>query len=119
MSVDKRTLWFFVVAVMLWTGMSIAQEKKVPTADRHVQRNVSCVGCHGEGQPTAATQKACLTCHKSLEAVAERTKELNYNPHKNHFTEGSEVQCLQCHQGHKDDILACSQCHDGLKFEKK
>jgi hypothetical protein len=120
MLVYKRTLWFCTVAAMFWTGMSIAQEKKLSTSDRHLKRNIACTGCHGESHlESPTTQTACLTCHKSLEAVAERTKDFNYNPHRNHLTNAGEVACLRCHQGHKEDILACSQCHEGIKFERK
>jgi fumarate reductase flavoprotein subunit len=105
---------------MLWTGAAIADEKDSFTADRHKERNIKCVSCHGEEEPkTAASEKACITCHKSLEAVAERTKDFTPNPHSNHITETSDVECTQCHFGHKADSPVCLNCHQGLTFQKK
>jgi fumarate reductase flavoprotein subunit len=119
--VFKRILCFSAVAALLLTGVAITKEKDDAfTADRHKNRQITCNACHGEAQPkTAASEKSCLACHKSIEAVAERTKDFERNPHKNHITEGSDVECTQCHQGHKADTPVCHQCHQGMKFEKK
>jgi hypothetical protein len=104
---------------MFWTALAAAQEKDAFTADRHKERNVLCDACHGDAQPkTPASAGACLTCHKSMEAVAERTKNFDRNPHRNHLTESSDIECTQCHQGHKADVVACNQCHPGLQFER-
>jgi fumarate reductase flavoprotein subunit len=105
---------------MLWAGVAISQEKRPFTADRHKSRGMECIGCHGEAQPkTPAPAKACPACHTSMEAVAERTKDFEKNPHKNHLTEASDPECTQCHHGHKADTPLCHQCHEGMKFEKK
>ena len=115
----KRIAWFSITIAMFWIGLAAAEERPF-MADRHKTAKVACAGCHdGEEQPkTAATQKGCITCHKSLEAVAERTKDFEKNPHKNHITDSSDVECTQCHQGHKADIVLCNQCHSGMTFEK-
>lgn len=117
--VFRRILCLSAVAAMLWTGLAIAQEKSAFTADRHQKRSIACISCHGEAQPKApASAKACLACHKSLAAVAERTGNFEKNPHNNHMTQSSEIECTQCHQGHKADTPICHQCHEGMKFEK-
>lgn len=54
-----------------------------------------------------------------MEALAERTKDFDKNPHKNHLLDSSDIACTECHQGHKADKSVCDQCHAGLKFEKK
>lgn len=115
----RRILCFSVVVAMLWIGAAIAQDKNSFTADRHKKHNMTCDACHKESQPKAAAAQACLTCHKSLEAVAEKTKDFEKNPHKNHLTETSDLECTQCHHGHKADTPLCHQCHEGMKFEKK
>jgi hypothetical protein len=118
--VIKHVFCFFALAAVLGTGTAIAQEKKLFTADSHKERGLTCAACHNEEQPkTAASGDACLTCHNSIEAVAERIKDFEKDPHKNHITDGSDIACTACHQGHKDNISLCHQCHAGLKFEKK
>jgi hypothetical protein len=118
--VIKRVICFFALVAVLWAGTAITQEKKLFTADRHKERGLTCAACHKEEQPkTAASEGACLTCHNSIEAIAERTKDFERNPHKNHVTDSSDIACTACHQGHKANISLCDQCHAGLKFEKK
>ena len=116
----KHVLCISALAAALWTGVVISEEKRPFTAERHKTNNVACIECHGIEKPTEpASEKACLACHKSLEAVAERTQNRKPNPHKNHLTEGSDVECTQCHLGHKADVLLCHQCHAGLEIEKQ
>jgi fumarate reductase flavoprotein subunit len=113
-------LCFFALSAMLWTGTAITQEKKSFTADRHKERGLTCDACHKEATPkAAASAAACLTCHKTMEAVAERTKDFERNPHKNHLVESNDVECTECHHGHKANMSLCDQCHTGFKFEKK
>jgi hypothetical protein len=105
---------------LFWMPAAKGQEKDAFTADRHKARGLTCQVCHKEEQPTtAASAEACLTCHKSIEAVSERTKDFNSNPHNNHITTASDVECTQCHHGHKADVPLCNQCHSGFSFEKK
>jgi hypothetical protein len=107
-------------AAMIWIAFAAAQEKRPFTADRHKALKIACAGCHQEAKPEkAAPAEACLKCHQSLDGVAERTKNLKPNPHKNHLTEGSDVECTQCHLGHKADTLICNQCHGEITFEKQ
>jgi hypothetical protein len=119
--VFRSIIYSSVAAVVLWAGIAIAQEKTVFSADRHKGRGVACLGCHGEAAPKiAASEKGCLVCHKSIEAVAEKTNDVvPANPHKNHITVSNKVECTQCHNGHKADVPACANCHAGMKFEKK
>ena len=115
----KRVLCFFALAAVAWTAAAITQDKKSFTADRHKERGLACAACHREDQPkTAASGESCLPCHKSIEAVAERTKDFEKNPHKNHLLDVSDVACTDCHKGHKDDTPVCNQCHSGMTFEK-
>jgi hypothetical protein len=105
---------------MLWMVPAVGQANDTFTADRHKERSLACDSCHKEPQPkTPASGEACLACHKSIEAVSERTKHFVTNPHDNHITASSDVECTQCHHGHKADVPLCNQCHAGFKFEKK
>jgi fumarate reductase flavoprotein subunit len=105
---------------MLSASVAMVQEKDKFLADRHKDRGVACAVCHGdENPPKPAAAGKCMTCHKSLEAVAERTKDYDKNPHKNHLTESMEVSCVQCHNGHKADEPACLRCHSGMTFARR
>jgi hypothetical protein len=118
--VFKRILLFSAIAAVICAGIAIAQDQSPVTSERHKSKNIACTGCHGEEQPKAAgnAEKSCVTCHKSLEAVAEKTKEMLPNPHQNHMTESQDVECTQCHHGHKADTPICTQCHSGFTFAK-
>jgi fumarate reductase flavoprotein subunit len=113
-------LFCLIIVAALGIVAGIGEEKGEGfTADRHKSRGMSCVGCHKEAEPkTAADAKVCLACHKSLDAVAERTKDFEKNPHSNHITSSNDVQCTQCHQGHKADVIMCHSCHSGMTFER-
>ena len=116
----RKIFCFSAAIATLWTGIAIAQEESAFTADRHKKLGISCEACHGEAQPkTDASGQACLPCHKSMEAVAEKTKDFERNPHQNHVTESSDLECTECHHGHKADTPLCHRCHIGMKFEKK
>jgi hypothetical protein len=118
--VTRRIRCFLVISILLCACAAWTQEKDKFLADRHKDRGVKCEICHGEANPpTAASGEKCLTCHKSIEAVAEKTQDFEKNPHKNHITEAAEVECTQCHNGHKADDPLCNRCHSGFKFEKK
>lgn len=118
--VIRKLFCFSIAAILLCAGVALVQEKEKFTADRHKERGVSCEVCHGEAQPTkAASAEKCQACHQSLEAVAERTKDFVRDPHKNHITDSSDVECTRCHNGHKANSPVCNACHSGFKFEKK
>lgn len=80
-------------------------------ADFHVQQGAKCEVCHQEQAPkpnSRVNPQNCLACHKSFEAVAERTNKLEPNPHNSHL---GEVPCSDCHQGHKEYKNMCNDCH--------
>lgn len=116
----KRILPVCAVAAALWSVSAVSEEEKPFVADRHKEQGLTCIACHKEAKPkTAASAEACLVCHQSIEAVAEQKLDLNPNPHRNHVTEAMDLECTQCHHGHKADTPICHQCHTGMAFEKK
>lgn len=117
--VSKQIFCVFALAAIICAGAAVAEKKDSFSADRHQKRGVSCAACHqGEEQPkTAASQKGCLACHTSLEAVAEKSKDYTVNPHSNHLIDSSDVECTECHQGHKADTPVCNRCHTGFEFK--
>ena len=78
-------------------------------ADRHVARGANCAACHTTQPPKAVPAKQCLTCHGSYEKLAQRTENLDVNPHDSHM---GELECTECHKGHKKPQLVCDQCHE-------
>jgi cytochrome c len=118
--VIRKILFLSVVVILLGASVAMVQEKSKFLAERHKDRGAACAVCHGdENPPKPAAGEKCLACHTSLEAVAERTKDYDKNPHKNHLTESMDVTCTHCHNGHKADEPLCGRCHSGIKFEKK
>jgi len=118
----KKMICAAAIAAMLVIGAAMSQETRKYMADRHKDRGTTCSVCHdGEAAPkTAASQKSCLVCHQSLNAVSERTngdKGYKFNPHRNHITETNSLECTMCHQGHKADANICHNCHQGMKFK--
>lgn len=79
-------------------------------ADRHVKAGVQCSGCHKENPPAKKVKTSqCQSCHGDYSKLKERTKDMKpNNVHDNHL---GELDCRECHQGHKADKLVCSQCH--------
>ena len=80
-------------------------------ADFHMQQGLKCEGCHQTQTPqpdSRVNTKNCFACHKSFEAVAERIKRTDPNPHNSHL---GEVPCSDCHQGHKEYKNMCNDCH--------
>jgi hypothetical protein len=119
--VFKPLVFACAIAAALWMGSALSSEevKKPFTADIHKQRGMTCLVCHKEAKPkTDASPEVCLTCHQSMEAVAEKTADRFPNPHKNHVTEAMNLVCTQCHHGHKADTPLCLQCHLGMEFQK-
>ena len=100
-------LVFLAVAVVTLATLH-AQQTQSFTADRHIKRGLTCTQCHGEGAKKPVVKTQCLACHSSYAEVAERTEGLDPNPHDSHQ---GEVECNQCHKGHKPDELSCTACH--------
>jgi fumarate reductase flavoprotein subunit len=83
-----------------------------------VALGLKCDACHGEGKKQPVKSEKCLGCHQSFEEVAKRTQDIVPNPHSNHITESGDLECTQCHQGHKADIIYCANCHSNISFKR-
>ena len=116
----KLVLGFSVLAIVLFSGVALVQDKDQFTADRHADRGLACSVCHGDEAPTKEVkEEKCLACHQSIEEVAKKAGDYDKNPHKNHLVDSTDVKCTQCHNGHKATKPICNDCHGGLTFEKK
>jgi fumarate reductase flavoprotein subunit len=113
-------LAFIMVLVMpltyLWAaGPEAGEARAAPEgkaaflADRHKDAGVDCSGCHKESPPTEAPpMEACLKCHGPYEKLATRSEKLEQNPHASHL---GELECSNCHHGHKTSVDYCARCH--------
>lgn len=94
-------------------------------AKTHVAAGVACAQCHGAGTPAKlkgrgaalprlATNRTCLACHGSYQAVAAKTVNYYgwYNPHVSHY---GDLECYQCHRVHRTSELFCTRCHLDMK----
>ena len=77
-------------------------------AGKHKAMGVDCEGCHkgAPGKPPPMT--ACLNCHGTYEQLAAKGEKLEHNPHASHL---GELECGNCHQGHKASVDYCARCH--------
>lgn len=102
--------WILLALVCALTQTVSAQT----IAERHMAQGVKCEACHLQADKSVPVRKqACLQCHKSYAALAEKTKNDHPNPHFNHY---GERDCSVCHKGHQPSTLVCNQCH---KFDLK
>lgn len=102
-----------LMGVLLAVSMLAYSQPGNFLADRHVGRGVACTSCHGDKAPQPGAKvgmEGCVSCHGDTEKVSERTKAkgLSPDPHYNHLV---GLNCLECHQGHKQSKLVCSTCH--------
>jgi hypothetical protein len=94
----------------------------------HAQAGVTCQACHPQstGQVLAEFVKsatgsyptplapikfetaACLQCHGTYAQLAQRTANLERNPHDSHQ---GQLDCRTCHRVHTDSVYYCGQCH--------
>lgn len=98
----------------LTTALMLGPAQAATLAETHAAKGIACSGCHKENPPAKKVKtKQCQTCHGDYAALAERTKTMQpNNVHNNHL---GDLDCSECHQGHKPDKLVCSECHQ-FKF---
>ncbi len=96
-------------------------------ADMHSEKQ-DCESCHlpsGELSNDSLTyeNEQCVSCHGTLEEVAENNTRENYNAHESHFP--GDVACTSCHSGHEKSVVYCDSCHSfdfdmpfGSKWER-
>ena len=67
------------------------------------------------GLTAEPAQAVCLQCHGSYDALAQKTKASEPNPHANHM---GKVQCNACHTWKGQSRLMCNDCHNFPALEK-
>ena len=91
---------------------AIRLRTKLPLFHIHRLLGVGCSDCHPSQHPLRPlTTAACLTCHTSYQAVAQRTSNLDPDPHNSpHY--GMTQDCDLCHHQHSPSENFCAQCHE-------
>ncbi len=84
---------------------------KIPASHVHLLGGVTCVQCHGKGQPKAVEMATCVKCHGSPDDLAKKTANVKpENPHTSpHY--GTTLDCNLCHHQHAKSENYCNQCH--------
>lgn len=101
----------FGVLLFFFQNPCFSSDAPTFLADRHTAKQIACEACHGQGQPSGEIQTdKCLACHGgSYAKLAEKTAGGDINYHETHM---GEINCIECHQGHKPARLVCDQCHE-------
>jgi hypothetical protein len=79
--------------------------------DRHKAAGLDCKDCHGDkDKRDGVDMDKCLSCHESYAKLklSPRTAKFHPNPHDGHFV---DLDCNNCHHGHKAAENYCDQCH--------
>lgn len=83
---------------------------------KHLDRDLSCADCHGEGEPRIPAAEACLECHGDLKSEPEAVKayfaavkdaEGAYRLPRRWETRDAKAN----HAGHAKAGVACAACH--------
>jgi hypothetical protein len=85
-------------------------EQKMLLGDKHKEMGIQCEGCHKESPPqNKAPRAVCQGCHGDYKTLAEKTQEVDPNPHRSH--EGN-LDCSVCHHSHNPSEDHCANCHN-------
>ena len=105
-----------VVLTFAAFGAFMLNASAAGVADLHATKGQDCAACHMEGKPSSSnvSEASCQKCHgeepagKALESEGKKFA----NIHKTHF---DTFECLQCHKGHSQSVIACAECHKGAQ----
>lgn len=104
-------LTIFVSSSLITESVMGGETGKPPSSKHGKYAELGCIDCHLTATPKPLKTKLCLSCHGSLEEVAETTKNLDPDPHNSpHY--GSELDCDLCHHEHSVSENFCAQCHE-------
>lgn len=99
----KKTIFALALSLgVALTSNAMAAEKTL--AEQHA-------GMWPKSENGFVTKNQCLKCHGPYEKLAEKTANLDPNPHFNHM---GAVNCEDCHKADKpakQPELMCNSCH--------
>lgn len=109
----KKLLFIATLTVSLFAGGINAAE---------VQQTKTLGEIHGATWPDEsgfAVKGQCMQCHGDYEKLAEKTANLDPNPHRSHM---GKVNCTECHtkdRASAEPKLMCNSCHNFTIRETK
>jgi len=101
-----------LIAVFALSFSTASAVQKKQLVEKHSDAGVQCIDCHAAWKDASAPAKvdACLGCHDGYEWMAEKTKNLQPNPHASHL---GNVKCTECHKVHAvPSQILCDKCHN-------
>lgn len=112
----RSLLGFCMLGLLLVAASALATDFVGSAGKAHQDAKVTCQACHKNQKNKPPDSAACLNCHDSYKAVAERTAQVKPNPHDSHL---GELRCTLCHSMHKPSKVYCNECHtfQGLKLD--
>lgn len=105
---------FFCALTFILISAQVGAADKQMLRQEH--KSLSCQTCHGVSAPTQApANKACFTCHGSVESLVKKTSHFALNPHDSpHW--GTDVPCGTCHRQHQAPRDYCAACHTNVPY---
>lgn len=107
----------FSMSLLVLSGSSIAQAQEFQWQAYHLKNGVKCQNCHGADTQAAVKNSSCLACHGSYNELAQKTKDMQQNPHMSpHF---ENLECSSCHSSHTQLTNFCQNCHGPIVRDAK
>ena len=103
------------ISGLLMAAPAVSAADAMPKVKPHHEKVLTdCGTCHtkenaiGGNAFVVPKDETCIACHGDYKALAEKTKDLRFNPHASHL---GDINCTVCHAAHEKPKLACNDCH--------
>lgn len=109
----KNWIFAFFFAATFVLQSTAADVQSGLNADKHAAKGITCQMCHGQNnQIKEPGINQCKTCHTPKD-LAKKTKPKSTGDRNPHYSPHYEDQldCTNCHHGHKEFEDFCNQCH--------
>ena len=96
-------------------------KQNYPIKSHHDKLGFDCKNCHKQADPKdykALSADECLSCHKSYDALAERSGHLEYDDNVHASPHYPKMDCNLCHRSHKPSQNYCVMCHSQDSMKK-
>ena len=109
-----------LVTALIFMGVTMCNSTIAETwkwQQFHIDNGVKCNACHKSNVNDYVNNDQCLKCHKSYDALAEKTKDMEINVHQSaHF---KNLECTSCHTSHTELKVFCEDCHGPITRDKQ
>ena len=96
-------------------------KQNYPIKSHHDKLGFDGKNCHKQADPKdykALSADECLSCHKSYDALAERSGHLGYDDNVHASPHYPKMDCNLCHRSHKPSQNYCVMCHSQDSMKK-